>query len=213
MGKLLYLRFRSMGKLYFVVPLALWGVLPLLCWLSYEQMEGAATGLFGAAEYVEQMGALFAVWWPCLSLKEEVEGAGSELLFVHMGQRGRRSWCDVSTLVWYLLHFWTVGGLLLLVDGRLGVYLVKTTMQIVFMWGLCYFLIAVLRSTSIPLMIAVGYGIAGQMFEEPAKGRWTVFSTAYDVNWELVVHKYLWVFGIGIVLCVLGRLFIQKWRK
>ncbi len=213
MGKLLYLRFRSMGKLYFVVPLALWGLLPLLCWLSYQQIKGMAGGLVEAAGYLEQMGALFAVWWPCLSLKEEVEGAGSELLFVHMGQRGRRTACDFSTLIWYLFHLWALGGFLLVADGGFLVHLVKTSAQIVFMWGLCYFLIAVLRSTSIPLMISVGYGIAGQMLEEPAKSQWTIFGTAYQVNWELVEHKYLWVLGIGAAFCALGRLLIQRWRK
>lgn len=208
MFRLIYMRFRAMGRWYWVVPLALWVAFPLLAYLFYSQEGGS--GYYYTAMYLESMGCLFSSWWLCLGLKEENEGSGCEVLRMYCQKTARRLWGDLSFLLWYMLHLAVVGAVLLQVDTKYAVPVLTMAVEVVWLFGVCYALIGLLRKTSIPLMLALGYVLAGQLIDQPLRYKLTIFSEPY-VTLRQAGPKYTALLLVGAVLCAVG-FFLQKRR-
>ncbi len=173
MGRLIKLRFFALGKKYWLPPAALFVLVPIVSVALYRQDPNLAP--FFVLDTVQQAGALCCFWWLCFTLKEDFEGDGNELLYSAMRMKNRRLFCDLSTLVWYLLHILVLMAAYSLFDGYYAALFATLPLQCVFLWCLCYFFASLLQNSTAALMIGFAYAFCGMIIDEPQRSALFVF--------------------------------------
>ena len=200
MYRLIKLRFRALGKAYWLPPAVLFVLVPVISVMLYRQDPDLAP--FFVFDTVQQAGALFCFWWLCFTLKEDFEGDGNELLYSAMRMGHRRFVCDIATLGWYLLHVAVLTAGYSLFDRYYLSLFAVLPLQCIFVWCLCYFCASLLQNGTAALMIGFAYSFCGMIIDEPQRTNLFVFG-------QMGLTKaiiYIAVCGILLVIsCLLNK--------
>lgn len=199
MRSLIYLRFRALGKWYFVPVLGLFVLLPVFSLLMYQ--SNAQLAPFFVSTTIGQMCTLLCFWWLCFTLREDMEGHGNELLYSAMKSKNRRLLCDSATLLWYLVHVVVLLAGFCLIDVTYSTLFITVPLQCIFLWCLCYFFACAIQNSTIALMVGFVYAFGGQMLEEPQKSSLTVFGQMGLIKAAVVAGASALLVLLSFFLC------------
>ena len=201
------LSLKAGGKTYFLPPVIVLVLVPVLCRRFIIYYGGSPEGYIGASNMMQQLIPLLAVWWIMILTQEIIDGPGREVyLFCDPGCRKTLRQCAVIFL-WYLVHIAVAMLLVCTVMPSVGWIFLELALQSLFFVGFYLLIGALLRKTGAALLLLMLYYVVMAYMDQTTKP-WLKAINVYNLgeiaNAHILRTHSVWVGAVGFVMAILG---------
>lgn len=194
----LYLELKNLRFYYFVPPIILFILIPLTALAAIKSGGDFPECCMIAQLFIPS----FAAWWPLFVLKEYLNSAGKELLFVHKFGRDSLLMRMIILGAFFVLHVTILFVWFTTLFDFVWFLFIAIILQSIFMISLAYFLSLLFQNTFIPMIINFAYSsiFILALFDSPLN----IFETVAGSTSKSPV--------VAIMACILfyGGYYIEK---
>jgi hypothetical protein len=199
---------KGIGGLKYIVVVTLYIILPVIIFLECIKY-GVSDRLY--MEIFRMTNIVIPVLSPVLVLlilQEYYESPGNELLFLHTRYLVKR--VIIYTLL-YIVMLIPIYIILSFIYKQFLFELVRMSVVVIFISGMSYLIVTVIRKVSIAIIIVVGYVLYNLLY---ANGI-SVFVYYYEqwLDIELWLHLYLPMLVIGVISYVIAEMINNMFRE
>lgn len=198
----IFLHLKNLGISFFVPLIIMDVVIPILNYLVYAHY-GIGDRLYTSIlQYSLWFMPLASVWWPIFTMRDYIEGDGSELLYVN--QNSSRLLDTAYLFIISLLNILIIFAVYTRSMPHMKYEFLRVLCVCILYFGIVYAVGFLTKSTTLTILLSVLYALVSLYLEKGKDTNILIYVSTETLTEKVFVSDYLPLAAIGLGLAILG---------